>query len=107
MVSQALNILVYAFRACVAWTDTLFQSVQGKGVLLAALLIVFVTSLFIMPLRGGSVNLSNAITDYAGSTIYKGKYSSGKKTVGSRRMHGKFEKGNKSAQLVRKRQHNS
>ena len=101
MVSQALGIVTSSFRACVSWVDTLLEAVQGKGVLISALLIVFITSLFLMPLRGGSVNLSNAITDYAGNAIYhKGKYSKGH-SIGSRRKVGKFERGNSSARLAR------
>lgn len=101
MVSQALNLIANAFGACVTWADSLFDSVQGKGVIIGALLIVFVTSLFLMPLRGGSVNISNAITDYAGNAIFhKGKYAKGH-SLGSRRKVGKFERGNTSARLVR------
>lgn len=91
MVSQALDIIAKAFGACVAWVDSLLSAVQGKGVLISALLIVFITSLFLMPLRGVSTERFDAITDYRASKIYGGKYKKG--SIGSKIRKSRTSKG--------------
>ena len=101
MVAKAMEVIATAFSACVQWTDTLLDRTGGKGFVIAAIIIVFITSLFLMPLRGGHVALNGAIVDYAGNSIHHpGRYAKGY-SVGSRRKVGKFERGNSSARLAR------
>lgn len=69
MVSQSLEICGQAILACVDWLERLFSAVGGTQYLIAALLILFVTSLFLIPLRGAYTG--GAIRDYKTSQFRK------------------------------------
>lgn len=105
MTQRVVEMMATVFSACVSWVDSLFTAVGGTGFFVAGLIIMFVTSLFLMPLRGGSVAIGSHITDFASSEIYKGKHWNGKRTVANPAYRGKFLSGNSTSRLVRRGSH--
>lgn len=105
MTQEVVILMATVFSACVSWVDSVFTAVGGTGFLVAGLLITFVTSLFLMPLRGGSVAIGSHITDFASSEMYSGRHSSGKRTVSNPSYKGKFLSKNSTSRLVRRGSH--
>ncbi len=106
MTQWAVELMATVIAACVSWTDSLFSVVGGQGFVVAALIIVFVTSLLLMPLRGGGyVALGGAIGDFASSEMYKGKYWNGKRTVSKPGYKGKYLSSNPTSRTVRRGAH--
>lgn len=109
MVEKALLLFKDIFYHCATWTNSLLDAVGGKGVVLAAFVIVLVIGLLFIPMRGGNLVADwSTFRDFNMSAMHKGKYQGGKK-LGTRSTvyKGKFEKGNRSSAIVRKRNHNS
>lgn len=103
MVGEVFKLFTTIFERCVSWFNSLLSAVGGTDYVVAALLIVFVVALLIMPIRGGHFDVSSFVTDFGRSQIYNPKYSSGKWTIGNKGYKGKFVKGNTSARVVRNR----
>lgn len=102
MTQKAVEMMGTVFSACLQWLDSLLSAVQGEGFIIAGILIVFITSLFLMPLRGGSIAISRSITDFTASAIHTGKHESGRWKLRSSGK-GKYEKGNTVGRVIRQR----
>lgn len=81
MVGKALNLIKVVFVNCADWTDKLLDAVDGKGVVMAAFMIVLVISLLFMPLRG---SMMSSFSDFDRQFIHKRRKSSGKKSSGKK-----------------------
>lgn len=93
MVEQALRLFENIFSKCAEWTGALLDAVGGKGVVLAAFVIVLVIGLLFMPMRGVGFNVSfDDFKDFTRQATYKGKYSSGKFVKSNPKYKGKYEK---------------
>lgn len=92
---QILHLFQSVIAQCVLWTASLFSSVGGFGVVIAAFIIVLVVSLFLVPLRGSGVTADGAydftmnVTHKPKYTKYKGKYADNSYQG---RYRGKYEK---------------
>lgn len=76
MVAWAVNLLGEVFTACWKWFSSIMEKIDGFGFVIAAIVIVFITSMFLMPMRGGRV----AVGGLADFSMGTGKYRSrGKK----------------------------
>lgn len=53
MVAWAVNLVGEVFTACWQWFSSIMDKIDGFGFVIAAIVIVFITSLFLMPMRGG------------------------------------------------------
>lgn len=95
MVENALSLFKPVFSKCAEWTGVLLGAVGGKGVVLAAFVIVLVIGLLFIPMRGIGMNVSfDDFTDFTRQVTYKGKYASGKrKAFGG--VSGKFSRPDK------------
>ena len=92
MIVQILQLFQSVIAQCVSWTASLFSSVGGFGVVIAAFIIVLVVSLFLMPLRGSGVT-SDGVYDFTQNVTYRPKYWNGKTTrINSGGYKGKYEK---------------
>lgn len=103
MVGEVIKLFTTIFQKCVSWFNSLLSAVGGSDYVVAALLIVFVVSFLILPMRGGHFDVSSGLTDFGRTQLYTPKYSSGKWKVGNPGYKGKFSKGNTSAKVVRNR----
>lgn len=92
MVEQALLMMKTVYENCVAWTTSLFNATGGGNVVLAAFILVLIISMFIMPFRGGRVADGGAFADFVQGSIYKPRYSNGKRVKSDPNYKGKFEK---------------
>lgn len=96
MAAQALNLLKSVFVQCLSWTETLFSSVGGVGIVLSAIAVVLLAGIFILPIRGGSggFGMDAAFTDFKKNVIsvsHKGKYENGKVAKPVAGYRGKWE----------------
>lgn len=93
MVVQILNSLRNMIGSILGWIEAILDGTGGTMVVLSAIVIALVASLFIVPIRGGSGTFGTQfIGDFVKSYSYSGKYSNGKTTAISRPGKGKFEK---------------
>lgn len=102
------RIFLPVFQYCAHWTNQLLDKIGGDVVILAAFTIVLIIGMLFIPMRGGNIVAGwDSVRDFNMSAMHKGKYSSGKVSLGTRsKVHkGKFEHGNKSAQAARKAAH--
>lgn len=105
MVEYVLSLFESVFWQCAEWTSILLNAVGGKGVVLAAFVIVILIGMLIIPMRGGSlVTAFGTFYDFNQGMIHKGKHGTGKTVRSGYRSsyHGRYEKGNKSAQTKHK-----
>lgn len=70
MVIEALNICRTALLACIEWFDSIIQAVDGSGVIIAMAIVVFVVSMFLMPLRGSGFT-QEGFADFTKSRVNK------------------------------------
>ena len=57
MVSQALNLIKGIFVQCFTWTENLLSAIGGTGIVLSAVAVSLIASIFILPIRGGQGGL--------------------------------------------------
>lgn len=76
MVEDVITGIIYpVFKWCSYWTDILFESVGGKGIVLGIFMIVLVIGLLFIPMRGNAVGNIKA---YSENKIHSKKRSSSK-----------------------------
>lgn len=93
MVVDILALFEKVFTKCAEWTDVALGAVGGKGVVLAAFIIVVVVGLLFIPLRGRGFDVSfDDVKDFTRQVTYKGKYSNGKRVKSDPNYKGKYEK---------------
>lgn len=56
MVSWAVELFSEVFSVCVDWFTDIIDSVEGMPFIISAVLIVFVVSLFLLPMRGRGID---------------------------------------------------
>lgn len=69
MVEEFLIQFKTIFLKCAEWTSALFDSVGGKGVVLAAFFIVLAITLLVLPIRGRGIDVS--FEDFTKSVTFK------------------------------------
>lgn len=57
MVSQVLNLIKGIFVQCFTWTENLLSAIGGTGIVLSAVAVALLASVFILPIRGGQGGL--------------------------------------------------
>lgn len=102
MVAWAVKLIGDVFTVCLGWFQCIVDALNAEGFIVAAILIVFITSLFLLPLRGRSVPVNDGLIDFTRGNIRSGRYDNGKRVISNAGYRGKFQKGNTSARLVRK-----
>lgn len=79
---------------CSEWAYNLHEAMGTTGYVIAAVIVVLVVSLLIIPLRGSSLNPvgTSFVGDMARQFTYKPKYWNGKRSYPTPGYKGKYEK---------------
>lgn len=76
MVVSVLQMMETVFSSCLGWMQTIFDTIGGTMVVLSAIAVALVASLFVLPVRGRG--LPSGVAEFTKNTI------SGKNRKGSK-----------------------
>lgn len=90
MIGQAIDIITTAFAACVSFFDRIVSAVGAAPLIVATLGMLFVVSLFLMPLRGAAIGsfAESTLNHIKASGKQKYKRASGSPNGGIKRLKG-------------------
>lgn len=94
MMQTIFEMFAEIFSQCSEWAMQLHEAIGSTGYVIAAIIIILIVSLLIVPLRGGSIggNLTNFTGDMVKQSMYTPKHWNGKYKMGNPKYKGKFEK---------------
>lgn len=104
MVSDIFGIFEIIFSKCVEWSTSLFERTGATPFYVAAMIIVFVVSFLVVPLRGGNIgDMGSNYSDYTRNKTYTPRYWNGRSNTKATGYRGKFERGKDNQRILANR----
>lgn len=92
MVNDIFGIFEIIFSKCVEWSTSLFESTGATPFYVAAVIVVFVVTFLVLPLRGGGITINDSVADFTRQATYSGKHYNGRTVTPAKGYKGKYEK---------------